>query len=317
MNQKIRETYRQLAQSTGLSMDEQTGVLHGQYGGYQLLIAPYVFRGNTYYYTPSISVAACSASHVLSKAEGKAYKKEHRNVSLFQEENRLLTLTLKNCKNADKFCAITVEELRNLTSWLRMNGYENCCQMCGKPTQTAAYYVSGFYSQLCPDCAQNISQNAVLSRQQENIKKESLIGGIVGALLGSLLGVLSIIILSQLGYIAALSGVLMAICTLKGYELLGQKLSTRGIVICCVLMLLMTYFGDRLDWAILVSREFAVGIGLAYQSVPLLLSEGVIVAASYWGNLALVYLFVLLGAVPTILNILKNRENAGKIFQLR
>ena len=186
-----------------------------------------------------------------------------------------------------------------------------------KPTQTAAYYVSGFYSQLCPDCAQNVSQNAVLSRQQENVKKESLIGGIVGALLGSLLGVFSIIILSQLGYMAALSGVLMAICTLKGYELLGQKLSTRGIVICCVLMLLMTYFGDRLDWAILISREFAVGIGLAYQSVPLLLSEGVIIASSYWGNLALVYLFVLLGAVPTILNILKNRENAGKIFQLR
>ena len=147
-----------------------------------------------------------------------------------------------------------------------------------------------------PDCAQNISQNARPQPQQENIKKESLLGGIVGALLGSLLGVLSIIILSQLGYIAALSGVLMAICTLKGYELLGQKLSTRGIVICCVLMLLMTYFGDRLDWAILVSREFAVGIGLAYQSVPLLLSEGVIVAASYWGNLALVYLFVLLGS---------------------
>ena len=63
--------------------------------------------------------------------------------------------------------------------------------------------------------------------------------------------------------------------------------------------------------------EFAVGIGLAYQSVPLFLSEGIIIAASYWGNLALVYLFVLLGAVPTILNILKNRENAGKIFQLR
>ena len=94
-------------------------------------------------------------------------------------------------------------------------------------------------------------------------------------------------------------------------------LSTRGIVVCCVLILLMTYFDYRLDWAILASREFAVSNGLAYQSVPLLLSEGVIIASSYWGNLALVYLFVLLGAVPTILNILKNRENAGKIFQLR
>ena len=80
-----------------------------------------------------------------------------------------------------------------------------------------------------------------------------MIGGIVGALVGSLLGVACIVILSQLGYVAALSGVVMAVCTLKGYEIGSGKLSKRGIVISVILMLVMTYVGDRLDWAITVS----------------------------------------------------------------
>lgn len=40
-------------------------------------------------------------------------------------------------------------------------------------------------------------------------KKENLVGGVVGALIGSLLGVASIVLLSQLGYVAAISGVIM------------------------------------------------------------------------------------------------------------
>ena len=47
----------------------------------------------------------------------------------------------------------------------------------------------------------------------------------------------------------------MAVCTLKGYEIGSGKLSKRGIVISVILMLVMTYVGDRLDWAIMIARE--------------------------------------------------------------
>ena len=59
-------------------------------------------------------------------------------------------------------------------------------------------------------------------------------GGVVGALIGSLLGAASIILLSQLGYVAAISGVIMAVCALKGYELLGGKLTKKGVIISAV-----------------------------------------------------------------------------------
>lgn len=132
-------------------------------------------------------------------------------------------MTLHNCAKADRFCEQARASLKALCSFLRERNFESCCQFCGTHTPTDAYMVSGSLMRLCPDCYTTLSQNATLSKNKENQKKENLFTGIIGALLGSLLGVLCIILLSQMGYVAALSGFVMAVCTLKGYELLAAS----------------------------------------------------------------------------------------------
>lgn len=101
--------------------------------------------------------------------------------------------------------------------------------------------MGGEYYHLCPDCETKMRSDIAMKTQQKAQKKENIVGGIVGALLGSLLGMLSVLILSQLGYVAALSGVIMAVCVLKGYEMLGGKLTKKAVVISAVIMILMTY----------------------------------------------------------------------------
>ena len=192
-----------------------------------------------------------------------------------------------------------------------------CCQYCGRETETEGYLVSGNHIGLCEECAASLAQNITLAQNQENEKKENMIGGIVGALVGSLLGVACIVILSQLGYVAALSGVVMAVCTLKGYEIGSGKLSKRGIVISVILMLVMTYVGDRLDWAIMIARELEVDIATGYRYFPLLLSEDIIDFGSYAANLVLVYAFLLLGAIPTIRNANKGKKVQRTFGKLR
>ena len=147
-------------------------------------------------------------------------------------------------------------------------------------------------------------------------KGENITGGLVGALLGSLVGVVSIIIFSQLGYVAALSGVIMAVCTLKGYEMLGGNLSRKGVALCVVFMLAMTFVGDRLDWAILVSRELGYSFLTSFRLIPALIEADIIEASSYWTNLVMLYLFLLLGMVPTVRNSLVSRANASRIYRL-
>lgn len=80
--------------------------------------------------------------------------------------------------------------------------------------------------QLLPAAGHLQEQN----QQAELGKKENVVAGVVGALLGSLLGVACIVLLGQLGYVAAVSGIVMAICTMKGYELLGIGMIVFGAV---------------------------------------------------------------------------------------
>lgn len=145
--------------------------------------------------------------------------------------------------------------------------------------------------------------------QETKAKQENVVAGIVGAFLGSLIGVVCAVVIGQLGYVASVSGLIMAVGALKGYELLGGSLSKKGAVISSVLVVVMTYLAHRLTFAIALTS--AIGSGLSgifvcFQAVPDLVKEGAIEGSAYWGNLAMLYLFTLVGAVPTILGGLRS-----------
>jgi hypothetical protein len=131
---------------------------------------------------------------------------------------------------------------------------------------------------------------------------------------------LSVLILSQLGYVAALSGVIMAVCVLKGYEMLGGKLTKKAVVISAVIMILMTYFADRVDWAIILFNQGggaeAGSLFECYRLIPAALSAEIIDMGSYIGNLVLQYLFVALGAIPTVIGKMKEKKEEGIIVRL-
>lgn len=140
---------------------------------------------------------------------------------------------------------------------------------------------------------------------------ENVALGIVGALIGAAIGAACIILLSQLGYIASLSGVVLAFCTLKGYELLGKGISTKGIVICIVLMVITPFVADWIDWAIVVMQYYegsAITFAEALLIVPLLMEDGSIAMSDYLTNLGMIYLFVALGAFYTVKSAFKKKK---------
>ena len=113
---------------------------------------------------------------------------------------------------------------------------------------------------------------------EQKKKRENIAAGIVGAFLGTLLGVVCIVIIDQMGYVASVSGFVMAICALKGYELLGGTLSKKGAVISSVLVLAMTYLTHRLTWAIAIASSLETGILEAYRAIPYLLEADMLEA---------------------------------------
>ena len=144
-----------------------------------------------------------------------------------------------------------------------------------------------------PECAAPVEVKA----------PENVFLGLIGALIGAILGGASIILLSQMGYIASISGVILAFCTLMGYRLLGKQLSTKGIVICVILMLITPFAADWIDWAIYLMKDYPeYGLTLPDACIAMvgLMAEGYMDLAEYFKNLGMIYLFVALGAVGTL-----------------
>lgn len=137
---------------------------------------------------------------------------------------------------------------------------------------------------------------------------ENVALGLIGALIGALIGGASIIGLSQLGYIASISGVILAFCTLKCYALLAKGMSTKGVILCAVLMLITPFAADYLDWGILIYKElgaYGFTFGECMQLIPEFMKDGTIVMGEYLKNLGMIYLFVLMGGFYTVKNALK------------
>lgn len=313
MSKGMQDYLAQAAQRLHLNTDAQSETLFGAQGGMELLLR----RSSNNQNYISLIFSLTRGGQEPDGAELKTFVKSSKLVTNCTVRRSRVEFTLKarfgNVKDIDKLEQAT----REVVSFLRTKGYQSCCQGCGQVVETDACIVAGVPSLLCGSCYQQQDSMQEQAQQEASRKPENVLAGIVGALLGSLLGAACIVLLEQLGYVAALSGIVLAICTLKGYELLGGRLSTKGIVIACLLMLVMTYVGDRLDWAISVAKYFEVSFTDAYQAIPYLIEEDVIESGDYIANLLQLYLFTLLGAVPTIINSLKSRKLAKVTYRMR
>ena len=172
------------------------------------------------------------------------------------------------------------------------------CEHCGSMLEAGA--------QKCAVCGTAVT--APVAVPAEIPARENFVMGMIGALVGALIGGASIVLLSQLGFVASISGFLLAVCTLKGYELLGKRLSKKGIVFCILLMIVTPVIADAFDWAIVIMEAYSAYGATFFEClslVPVFLADGSIEMGSYLSNLGMLYLFVVLGAYGTIKNVLR------------
>lgn len=182
---------------------------------------------------------------------------------------------------------------------------------------------------ICNKCGAEVSNNSTfceycgqpLSNQEQPVgtpaqpvaapqgKPENMVAGTVGALIGAAIGVAAIVLVSYGGYVASICGLILAVCTVKGYELLGGSMSIKGAVICTVLMLVAPYIADRIGWALAIMQAygsdtvpFGDAFGMVHELVEMLDMTG-----DYFKDLGLLYLFTLLGAGSTLGKIFKKK----------
>lgn len=316
---KVTDNYTNLATAIGFTYDAFTNTIYGMKNGYEILIYA---TDQRYPYLFTITTAARSANVTLGKEDISLFKKSVAPAAAMTQKDSLITVVAKNNTNKqDKIRENIQYILDALTAFLRERNFTPCCQTCGASTQTVGFMLKDARLHLCADCAARAKSENEVKAQERERKSANIIGGIIGAVVGSLIGVACIVILGQLGYVAAVSGIAIAFCTLKGFEKFSGKLTAVGIVISCIVMIGMTYFGNRLDWTIELYqgvKEYWNSDATFFQcfrALPLFVEE-LDLMGDYIASFAQQMLFVVIGAIPTIISISKDQKNLNRVAQI-
>lgn len=201
--------------------------------------------------------------------------------------------------------------LPELLSYLHENGYENCCEISHAVGETVGCMTSGVPQLVAPALFTELSRKADQNERIQAETPENIGRGILGALIGGLIGAAAIVLIGQLGYVAAISGMVLGYCTIGGYRRGAGKLSALGIAVSVVVMLAAVYLGNRMDIAIAASRELDLSLGQAFAWMHELVD-----ADAYRSNLITLYLFSAIGAVPAAFNAHKIAKEKGRVYRI-
>ena len=153
------------------------------------------------------------------------------------------------------------------------------------------------------------------------LAEEKVGAGIVGAFLFALVGGILWFLLYQIGFLAAISGIVGVVCAIKGYSIFAKRESIKGVVISIIATLVVIviawYFCLAYDvykayqeWFAAGEIDFTITFSEAVSGAYMFLEDSEI-ALAYFKDLGLGVLLCIIGSVGTIRNAL-NKAKAEK-----
>ena len=149
-------------------------------------------------------------------------------------------------------------------------------------------------------------------------KQENVALGIIGAIGGSLIGVVVMVLLYYANTVAAIAGIAMIICAVKGYEKLSGRFSTRGVIISAIVTIAMVYVGARFCFAIALTEAYK-----GYNVFEAFVEAGEKVAtnpalAKYYNRILIEqYIFAGIGIVVEAISLFTNKNGKTGIGAFR
>lgn len=295
----------------GYTFDSQFDILYGEKNGYKFVVQDYGQKRYSLMF--SVKKEQQGVIDILDTKMIQGASKAVGNVSF---KNHKVTAIIKAGFTKKKTKENILLAIEQLSSFFAQNSFVQACELTGDTEEVDLYIMGNQLSFLSPTSFRTLSQEIDSSEQMMLQTKENILGGTVGALLGSLLGVAAIVIIGQMGYVSSLGGIIMGVGTLKGYELLAKKLSKKGVIISIIVILLMTYFANQLDWAFAVSSVYEVSVFEVFPHINDLVAENYIDSSIYIENLLKLFGFTIIISVVMIYNVMKEKKNQFVVSKL-
>lgn len=293
-------------ETLGMKVNKQHQVAYGKIHDYLVTVR---FSPEQRQYTIMASLKPTGEDSLAQYLEGKE-KGEFINWMVYKDH--VLAVNVRNHRK------LTVDELmsimRDITYYAKINGYVECCHRCQEEVDISVCMVNGQVDLLCPSCLAELSTN------QPPLKNVNLPLGIVGAFIGSLIGVIVWVIIYKLGFIAGISGFVMAVCCYKGYELLGGRIDKKGVWIALIIAIIMLAVAEMVCLGLEIydvySYYYDLSIFDSMSLVPEFLKESEIMG-SVIQDLLFGYVFMIAASFSYIRSVLKTASTLGVVERLQ
>lgn len=264
-NMKKIDVFNQI----GFTVDKKNNVAYGNVGAYKFIVN---FLPQQRQYS-IVATLKREGEDVLGPYLEGLPKASWLNWTHYQNNTLMI-----NIKNENKLEVSDIEVLmRDISTFAQQNGYVQCCRHCGNEIPVDACLISGNADLACTSCI------AQFASQQPPIKEVNLPLGIVGAVVGSLIGVVMWVVIYEIGFIAGITGFVMAVCCFKGYEMLGGRIDKKGIWICIAIAVIMLAAAEMITLGLEIHTSFSeyyeMSLSESFRLIPYMLEEGEITAA--------------------------------------
>ena len=154
------------------------------------------------------------------------------------------------------------EVIEDVTSYIKEKYPEAKARCCGENcisdpgSELGVYDIEGFLVPLCPSCAKRLEDDIEKAYEEEKIKPNNYLQGVLGAFTFPIPGILLTILFFMLRRITAISGLVYYILARKGYLWAGGKFNKIGVLIISGASVFYAVAGTFVGYVALIVKEF-------------------------------------------------------------
>ena len=303
-----------IATDLGLQFDGEARVMYGEREGFLLVIEGAQTKN---VFTISLSVKQGSEGDLIEAGEilWNELKDQSKAIHAISFNDYLTTIVVKGGMTKGKAVETLWTAIQDIVDFLLNHQFVQVNAQTGEEGPIGLYQI-GDAIFLIDDATFRAYQAEVQDTVEAyEAREENFLLGIVGAVIGVIIGGAVALLVARLGYVSVLAGAALGYCTIKGYEILGKKLTKKGVVVSAILMVLTVFLVNQLDYTLALMSELDLPFGMSWT----LLNEATFsgdVPDKFYLNLGLLAVFTLGGAwisVKSALDGQKNRAIARKI----
>ena len=309
------EELHAIASELGMQFDEDSRSIYGTQSGYLLFLQETDVK-NQFRLCVSVSLNGNPADTEENELVWDEFKSESLpNLSTLSINQYLVSFVVKGAMRKSK----TIEKLQtlitDLVAFLETHHFVQVCAYSGQEGPVGLYQLGDSIFLINEESYQLLKSNLQIEVDSYQNQKENVLLGAVGALLGALIGGAVALFIARLGYVAMVAGIVLGICTIKGYEILGRKVSRKGIVISSIWMVITVFLVNQIDLAMEVVAKLGVEFAFAFRVVNQLIFSGDF-PDNYFYNLAMLAVFTLVGAGVYVSSVWSSHKTKGIVRKI-